>query len=144
MENNGLHIRLAQENDIAFLAAQDPHISAMMRQRKIAAGEILIALAEHEPIGFLRWGWFWDTIPFMNMLIVVEMWRRKGVATRLITDWEAAMQEKNAECVLTSTLSNETAQHLYRKCGYQDLGGFIMPNEPLELVLFKQLPSSGR
>lgn len=51
------------------------------------------------------------------------------------------MREYGAEVVLTSTQADETAQHLYRKRGYRDIGGFVLPGEPLELMLLKQLRS---
>lgn len=81
MENDWLEIRLAQEADLPFLSAVDRHLAAAFFPRKIAAGEILIAVAGDERIGFLRWGWFWDNMPFMNLLYVVEAWRGQGVAT---------------------------------------------------------------
>ena len=134
-----LNIRLAEEADSSFLSTIDHHVSAEMLQRKIDLGEILIVVTDDELIGFLRWGWFWDEIPFMNLLFVRDSWRRRGVATRLIAYWEEQMLMRGAKWVLTSTLANERAQHLYRKCGYRDIGGFLMPDEPLELVLFKAL-----
>jgi GNAT superfamily N-acetyltransferase len=138
MESNWLIIRLAQETDFLFLSAEDHHVSSVVLQRKIAAGEILVAATGDEQIGYLRWGWFWDNTPFMNMLVVLPRWRGQKIATQLIAHWEALMWDNGAEFVLTSTLSDETSQHLYRKCGYQDIGGFALPNEPLELILFKQ------
>lgn len=134
-----LDIRLAENADSSFLSTIDHHVSTEMLQRKIDLGEILIVFTDDEPIGFLRWGWFWDEIPFMNMLFVRDSWRGKGVATRLITHWEEQMLRRGAKWVLTSTLSNEGAQHVYRKCGYRDIGGLLLPDEPLEIVLFKVL-----
>lgn len=40
---------------------------------------------------------------------------------------------------MTSTLSNENAQHFYRKLGYRDSGGLLLPNEPLEIIFVKNL-----
>jgi GNAT superfamily N-acetyltransferase len=142
MGNDWLNIRLVQETDFPFLSAQDPHILGAVLRRKIAAREVLVAVAGDEPIGYLRWGWFWDAVPFMNLLFVLEAWRGKRVATQLIAHWEGLMQAAGAAFVLTSTLADETAQHLYRKCGYRDIGGFVLPNEPLELILFKQIRTS--
>lgn len=139
MQVDWLTVRLARESDVPFLVANDPYITVTMMQRKVADDQILIALAGQEPIGFLRWGLFWDNTPFMYLLYVLEAWRRKGTASQLIAHWEALMRANGEESVLTSTLSAETAQHLYRKCGYQDIGGFAFPNEPLKLVLLKQL-----
>ena len=139
MENDWLQIRPAQDADFAFLSTLDTHISPAMLRRKIAAGEVLVAIAGDERAGYLRWGWFWDNTPFMNLLYVVESWRSRGVATHLITRWEADMRAQGARFVLTSTLADESAQHLYRKLGYRDIGGFVLPDEALELILFKQL-----
>ena len=41
--------------------------------------------------------------------------------------------------VLTSTLSNEQAQFFYRKNGYTDCGSLLLPEEPLEIILRKDL-----
>jgi ribosomal protein S18 acetylase RimI-like enzyme len=46
--------------------------------------------------------------------------------------------------VLTSTVSAETAQHLYRRLGYRrlgyvDSGALLLPDEPAELLLRKPL-----
>ena len=41
--------------------------------------------------------------------------------------------------VLTSTLSSENAQFFYRKNGYVDCGSLLLPGEPLEIILRKEL-----
>ncbi len=136
---NAVQVRLVEDADLPFVSAHDPHISAAVLQSKSAAREILVATSGDQCVGFLRWGWFWDNTPFMNVLFVVEEARGKGIATQLNSMWEVHMRDSGAEFVLTSTLSNETSQHFYRKCGYQDIGGFALPNEPLELILYKKL-----
>ena len=42
---------------------------------------------------------------------------------------------------MTSTLSNETAQHFYRKLDYIDSGALLLPGEALEIIFTKQLIS---
>lgn len=41
--------------------------------------------------------------------------------------------------VLTSTPSNESSQNFYNKLGYRAIGGFLVGNEPYELILSKDL-----
>lgn len=41
--------------------------------------------------------------------------------------------------VLTSTVSAERAQHLYRRLGYVDSGALFLPDEPTEIILRKPL-----
>jgi ribosomal protein S18 acetylase RimI-like enzyme len=47
------------------------------------------------------------------------------------------MKKKGYEIVMTSTLSNEQAQHFYRKLGYKDSGSLLLENEPLEIIFTK-------
>jgi ribosomal protein S18 acetylase RimI-like enzyme len=91
------------------------------------------------PVGFLRWGLFWDQVPFMNLLWVLPDWRGQGIGTALVDAWEKSQRVAGHSMVLTSTVSAETAQHLYRRLGYVDSGALLLPDEPAELLLRKPL-----
>ena len=41
--------------------------------------------------------------------------------------------------VMTSTRSDEEAQHFYRGLGYTDCGALLLPGEPLELIFRKEI-----
>ena len=49
------------------------------------------------------------------------------------------MRKKGYSKVLTSTPSNETSQHFYSKLGYKTIGGFLLNNEPFEIIMLKNL-----
>jgi len=49
------------------------------------------------------------------------------------------MKTQGYKKVLTSTLSNEDAQHFYRKLGYKDCGSLLLPDEPLEIIFIKEI-----
>ena len=125
--------------DASWLNANDRHVSRATIEAKIERGEILVAWHASVRVGWLRWSYFWDEIPFMNLLYVVESERARSFGTHLVAEWETLMQSSGFERVLTSTLSNETAQHFYRKLGYRDTGSLLLPDEPLEIVLTKVL-----
>lgn len=91
-------------------------------------------------VGCLRWGMFWDGVPFMNLVWVVPEWRGSGVGTTLIDAWEKSQLAAGHATVLTSTVSAERAQHLYRRLGYVDTGALFLPDEPTEIILRKTLP----
>jgi ribosomal protein S18 acetylase RimI-like enzyme len=134
-----LHITLAAAADATWLAANDRHVSRSIVDQKIERGEILVALLGETRIGWLRWGYFWDEVPFMNLLYVVEQERGRSHGKELVLQWEALMQSRGFGRVLTSTLSDETAQHFYRKLGYRDTGSLLLPDEALEIILMKTL-----
>ncbi len=131
-------IEHARRDDLAFLIQSDSPIRDM--EAKVFRREVLVARLNGPPVGWLRFNYFWDTIPFMNMLFVLAPHRGQSIGTRLVTFWEAEMLSLGYHAVLTSTQADETAQHFYRKIGYIDVGEFLLPSEPNEeLLLHKSL-----
>lgn len=122
-----------------WLKEQDEHVSPAILLHKIQAQQILLAIVKGEPIGWLRFGFFWDTIPFMNLLFLHPAFRQKGIGSKLVKFWESEMQKQQHKLVMTSTQSDETAQHFYRKLGYVESGSLLFENEPLEIIFRKSL-----
>ena len=107
---------------------------------KINQHEIYIVRnAEEVNIGWLRYGYFWDNTPFMNVLWIDKPYRGQGIGKQAVLVWETEMRAKGFTLVMTSTLSNEEAQHFYRRLGYRDAGCLLLPKEPLEILFTKSL-----
>ena len=137
-------IRIARDDDLDFLALHDRHIPRDMMRRKIADSQVYVAVAEDGTIiGWLRYGLFWDLVPFINMLYVLEPYRGKGIGAMLVERWERDMSERGFDLVLTSTLANEHAQGFYRRLGYVDCGALLLPGEPAELIFRKSIGQAG-
>ncbi len=136
-------IRYAERSDLRTLAALDKHVSEDELERVIDSRRIIVSEMD-DIVGWLRFGLFWDELPFMNMLFVIEKERGKGYGALLCDFWENEIRSRGYKLALTSTLSNEDAQHFYRKRGYKDCGSLILPNEPLEIILLKELNSNER
>ena len=131
----------ANQKNLKWLSkAEEYHdITLAMLKRKIKDEEVIIAKADNRVIGWLRFGYFWDEIPFMNMLGLEEGHRRKGIGKKLVEFWESKMKKREFKMVMTSSQSDEDAQHFYRKIGYKDVGSLILPKEPLEVIFIKSL-----
>ena len=123
----------------SYLTENDQNVPPERIKRKIEQNEILIVEDNGHIIGWLRFGYFWDMIPIMNMLSLEESFRRKGVGTQLVSYWEREMQGQGHNSVMTTTLSDEQAQHFYRKLGYKDVGALLLPEEALEIIFIKYL-----
>ncbi len=132
-------IRYANENDIEIISKYDKHISKEELANIIKLKRVIVMYEDDKFVGWLRYNLFWDNTPFMNMLYLLDNERGKGNGSRLVIFWENEMKQKNYEFVLTSTQSNEEAQFFYRKIGYVDSGALLLPNEPLEIILYKKL-----
>ena len=135
-----ISVRHALLQDKAIIQVLDTHIDEIVLVRKIKRDECYVICDENNtPVGVLRYSMFWDNIPFCNLLYIAEAARGKGLGTMLLTEWESAMRILGYKQVFTSTLSSEDAQHFYRKNGYTDCGCLLLPGEPLELIMRKDI-----
>ena len=132
-----MEIRLANENDIEILKTYDKHISKTELTHIVKIGRVYIVEKDGIFIGWLRYNLFWDNTPFMNMLFLLDNYRGKGYGKELVNTWESNMKDIGYDIVMTSTLSNEQAQHFYRKLGYKDAGSLLLEKEPLEIIFTK-------
>ncbi len=132
-------IRYADIQDLPVLKEYDRHISESELRTIIPAKRVLVMYQGDRFMGWLRFGLFWDSIPFMNMLYILEGYRGKGNGTELVSFWEKEMAKEGYGRVLTSTQSDERAQFFYRKIGYTECGALLLPKEPLEMFFIKEL-----
>ena len=134
-----MSIRTAKLDDLPMLKQHDRHISAQELEHSVRLGRVYMAETQGEFAGWLRYNLFWDNTPFMNLLYALDGHRGKGLGRALVGHWEARMKQAGYETVMASTQSNEYAQHFYNKLGYAAVGGFLLPDEPYELILAKKL-----
>jgi GNAT superfamily N-acetyltransferase len=132
-------IRTAALADLPVLSSHDHHISKNELENLIRLGRVTLAEAEGEFVGWLRWNLFWDNTPFLNMLYLLEGHRRKGYGRELMTHWENQMYGMGFDRVMTSTASDEYAQHFYQKLGYTAIGGFTPSGDAYEIIFEKLL-----
>lgn len=133
-----INIRIANIYDFEILKLYDMHIEPSILLNQLKDNKIFIIEQNKNFVGWLRYNLFWDSIPFLNMLFIIEQYQKKGYGTLLLTTWENSIKDKY-NIVMTSTQANESSQHFYRKLGYFDIGGFTPPNESYELILLKNL-----
>ncbi|QHW31816.1 GNAT family N-acetyltransferase [Paenibacillus rhizovicinus] len=135
-----MKITLATASDYAYIRERDRHLAERLIDAKIEAGEIyLLRNEEGSSMGWMRYGYFWDNIPFMNMIWIDEPYRGHGSGKQVVLHWEQEMKQQGFKLVMTSTMANEEAQHFYRKLGYRDAGCLLLQDEPLEILLTKAL-----
>lgn len=132
-------VRPARPEDAKLLAEADRHVPRERMRKLVSDGFVLAAFSGDSFAGWLRYGLFWDGIPFMNILFVLEEYRGNGVGTALVREWERLAAKNGHDTVMTSTQANETSQHFYRKLGYRDLGGFTPFGEEFEIIMGKRL-----
>lgn len=138
-EENKMKIRYATMKDVESLNRYDKHISKRELENIVHQSRVYIAEVDGKFAGWLRYNLFWDNTPFMNMLYLLEESRGKGYGRQMVVCWEKEMSDMGFEVVMTSTASDEYAQHFYQKLGYQTIGGFTLGEDSYEVILAKSL-----
>ena len=129
----------AIQSDTPDIKEFDNHISEQMLVKAIADGRVLVFKSADIVMGIARWNYFWDSIPFLNMLYVPDGYTHHGVGSELLLFWENEMRSQGHTRVFTSTMAKENGQHFFRKFGYRDIGNLYDEGEGLELILEKRL-----
>lgn len=84
----------AKQGDISEILTFDKHISEKMLTKSIADRQALVFKSADIVMGTARWNYFWDSIPFLNMLYVPDGYTHHGVGTELLGFWESEMQKQ--------------------------------------------------
>ncbi len=141
MEQN-ISIRCVMQADHDFWFTLDRHLTEEAFRQKVHDRMGYVLSDDEGPCGILRWFLFWDSIPFCSLLFIREDRQRKGYGRVLTAQWEKAMKDLGFGLVMTSTQSDENAQHFYRSLGYRDCGALALPfpgyEQPLEIIMAKQ------
>lgn len=132
-----LSIRTGSIADFELMSNYEHHITPEVLKACLSEGRILIAELEGEFVGWLRWNLFWDIVPFMNLLYVLNEYQGKGYGRALTGHWENMLHAQGHEKVMTSSAQDENAQHFYVHLGYRAIGGFMITGDPLEIIFEK-------
>lgn len=134
-----MNIQLASIDDLETISSCDKHITKEELINSINLNRVYIVKDKSRFCGWLRYNLFWDNIPFMNLLYLLEEDRGKGYGRQLVEYWENNMKQIGYSVVMTSTQSDETAQHFYMKLGYKAIGGFLLKTDSFEIIMSKEL-----
>lgn len=120
--DNGIKIRFAKKSDKVFWFSLDKHLPEREFGNKVRDRQAYVITVDGFPAGILRYNLFWDNTPFCTLLYIADGYQRRGLGKALMYRWEADMRALGYDRVLTSTQSDESAQHFYRAIGYSDCG----------------------
>ncbi|HIX16511.1 MAG TPA: GNAT family N-acetyltransferase [Candidatus Hungatella pullicola] len=134
-----MNLKSAEIDDMDLLLSNDSHINRDELENLIRLNRVFLIEYEGTFAGWFRYNLFWDAIPFLNLLYIFKEFRGSGLGRQAVTFWEQDMKRAGYSLVMTSTVSGEFAQHFYYKLGYQAVGGFMLANEPYEIILQKCL-----
>jgi GNAT superfamily N-acetyltransferase len=130
-------LRTASDADVAFLNGLSPVGSVELLREQIREWRLLIIEHAGEPAGFIKFYVLWETLPFIEVIVVREDLRMRGIGKAAVRFWEREMAKRSHSRVLVSTQSNESAQDFWRRIGYRDCGSLELPGRPGELFMYR-------
>jgi ribosomal protein S18 acetylase RimI-like enzyme len=139
-------VRLATADDIHAIQdvdraleqhASDPDILTA----SIQAGRVVVTVDADKVLGYVRWEWFWDRIPYCMLARVRPSHQRLGVGRMLYEHVEAALRERGIAFWLSSTEEdNERSLRFHRALGFRLIGALSdLDQDSREIFMRKDL-----
>jgi GNAT superfamily N-acetyltransferase len=117
-------VRPAWSADLGNLARIDPSLPGSERgrtaSRLLGQGRSWVAEVNGAPVGYALTSLEFFSRPLVEMLVVAEAYRRRGVGLKLLEHCEAA--HRDDRLFVTTNASNAPAQRLLAKAGFQGSG----------------------
>lgn len=96
-------IRYAHPNDREAWFTLNEHLPESGYDEKVRNRQGYVCVEDGKIIGVLRYGLFWDLVPFCNLLFLDEKYRGRGYGKRLMQHWENEMKAAGCGMVMVST-----------------------------------------
>ena len=122
-------VRRARIDDREFVG-RDGYISNETLQRKIEAGEVLLAEREGKPVGYLRLEYLWSDVPYIALIHVLETLREQGIGRALLGHLEQSLHNDGHKALYSSSQADEAPpQAWHRHMGFVECGFIAGINE---------------
>ena len=104
-----LQIEPAPPQDWPLWRALDSHLSEEAFCRAAQGQMTRWIKTDGGIVGILRYQLFWETIPFLTLLLLKEAHRRQGFGRAAMALWESELVRAGHRMVLVSTRADESA-----------------------------------
>ena len=92
-----MEIRLAEKHDLIKAVLLDSHIPAEKLAESLEKCRVyLLESSEGKTEGILRFSFFWQTIPFLDLIYLNENYRNRGFGTLMMDKWENDMKTRRS------------------------------------------------
>jgi ribosomal protein S18 acetylase RimI-like enzyme len=143
-------VRPATKDDLVGIMAIDRAVAGHTHAEDILgpaidAGRVLLAAADGRVLAYLRWEYFWDTIPLCLTVRVMSEHRRRGIGRALYHLAENGFRKSGAKFWLSSTEENNERSMLFHEAlGFRPIGTLReLGQEVGEIFLRKDLARTG-
>ncbi len=127
-------IRFAKTNDFSKIRKFDPHsqyLDPKKIKRKVQDKEIILVWDGKKIVGILKFSYFWQTRPYIDLIFIDEKYRGKGISVLLLKFLERFLvKEKYAYLFSSSEQKGKKAQNWHKYMGFKEMGKLTKINLP--------------
>ena len=138
-----MDINFADESATGYLIKNDNHCKEDMILSKIKRKEYIIAKNNDEFVGFLRFGYLWSKIPYIEVIAVEDEHQRKGIGKAMLMFLEDHARKIGEKIILSSSEEAESApQEWHKHMGFKKAGRIddLKPvQESPEIIFIKKI-----
>lgn len=106
-----VRVRYCSSQDFDWLYHYEKEfVSEEWVRRCLGHKEYLIAVdsdTAEERIGYIRYSFFWGTVPYMDKIRVADGQQRRGVGSAMFKFWEEEVRRKGYKILMTSSLRDD-------------------------------------
>lgn len=135
-------LRPAEDTDFAFISGFSSDLQDDRLRAQIRDGRLRIIESTEGPVGFIKFYVLWEVLPFIEVIIIRDDCRGRGIGKAAVRDWEQEMCARSFRRAIISTQADETAQHFWRRIGYHDCGSLTLPGRPAELFMYRDISTA--
>jgi L-amino acid N-acyltransferase YncA len=121
-------VRAGRSDDVAALDAIDEQFEGHTHTEALTAAITAsrVAVAEDDTgaiVGYVRWEYFWDRMPYCYTARVLPEHQRRGLGRRLYEAVEGDLRRRGHAFWLSSTEeTNERSQRFHESLGFRPIG----------------------
>lgn len=126
-----IFVRFAKTSDFRKIRKFDPHsqyLDPKKIKRKVQDKEVILAREGEEIVGILKFSYFWQTRPFIDLIFVDEKYRGKGISVLLLKFLERFLVKEKYAYLFSS--SEQKAQNWHKHMGFKEMGKLTKINLP--------------
>ncbi len=135
-------LRTAQDKDLAFLRGFSSECRDDQLRAQIRDGRLRIIESSEGSVGFIKFYVLWEVLPFIEVVMIRNDCRGRGIGRAAVRAWEEEMSARSFQRAIVSTQADERAQYFWRRVGYQDCGSLALPGRPVELFMYRDIPTT--
>ncbi len=118
-----MKINYATIKDLDYLIKNVHVESKKIIINKIKSKEFFIAFEEGKPVGRIMFQYFWEVIPYIELIFVEKNYRNKGIARKLLESLEKEARKRKSKYIISSCVWNEKEpQFWHKKVGFEKKG----------------------